>query len=103
MPEAESAVTGALGKQLPQQVLPPLQEYVYTTVKGKPVTFKAQVGLRLPEGSTTVMAPVPPPPKPGREGKGKLAKVESRGWEGRAGSCDQWRVHARDRATAREP
>ena len=79
MPEAESAVAAALGKQLPQQVLPTLQEYVYTTDKGKPVTFKAQVGLRLPEGSTTVMTPVPPPPKPGREGKGKLAKVKAAG------------------------
>ena len=79
MPEAESAVTAALGKQLPQQVLPVLQEYVYTAVNGKPVTFKAQVGLRLPEGSTTVMTPVPPPAKPEREGKGKLARVKAAG------------------------
>ena len=85
MPEAESAVTAALGKQLPQQVLPVLQDYVHTaTIQGKPDDLqgagRAAVARRDP---TTVLTPVPPPPKPqdaragkARQGQGRGSKVE---------------------------
>ncbi len=78
--EVEDKVAGALKKQLPQQVLPALVDYTYTPGSGKPQVFHPQVAaLRLPEGSATVLTPVPPPAKGKREGKDKVDALKKPG------------------------
>jgi Annexin len=83
VPEAEAAVAAAVGLQLEQQVLPKLLDYTHIPVvgpkAGKPQVVKPRIGLRLPPSAGAVLAPIPPPPKPGKQGRKKLAEVKAAG------------------------
>lgn len=80
LPAVETKVTGTLGRTLPQQVLPALREYTHTPESGKPQVFRPQLPpLRLPAGSVSVLTPIPPPPRAGREGKAKVDAVRQAG------------------------